>query len=336
MVKLKVHKFSNEKWGRYHQPWINKFTNYLKSDFEVEVVDYNQDSTTFSGRISTIESFKQFNNTPPLSDVDFIFENQSNGEFFVISFAKNITSHAIHYLTSDKCLGILSAHFSRRFIYDHLKRSRLVNKIDKVHPWIFGFFQEFDVDKYRSIRDTAEKLNDKLYFKGGGWKGTNERTYRKVIKILNSKGYLNPNAIRIDHYLEELSKQEIAVSHYMDPDFFNSANEHPGELCYRDIEMMSIGVPYIRIEYKSELHKAFIPNYHYIVIPREIAYITFKEKGIEGVAQLFIDKYTEVKDDKDFLRYISKNQRKWYDENMSWPKSAELVYKLLNIKKWVK
>jgi len=335
MTKIKIHKFSNEKWGRYHQPWINKFTEYLKKDFDVIVEDYNVDGKTFSGRIELSNDIGNFQNRPPSSDVNFVFENLDNGEYFVLTFAKNITSHAVHYLYSDKCIGILSAHFSRRFIYDSLKRSKLLHKLDKVHPWFFGFFQEIDVDKYREIRDSAEQLNDKLYFKGGGWKGMNERTYRKVINILHTKGYLNPHAIGIDKYLEELSKQEIAVSHYMDPDFFNSANEHAGELCYRDIEMMSIGVPYIRIEYKSELHNAFIPNYHYIVIPREITYEVFNKEGAEGVAQLFIKKYNEVKNHKDFLNFISKNQREWYDTNMSWPKSAELTYKLLDIEKWV-
>ena len=117
----------------------------------------------------------------------------------------------------------------------------------------------------------------------------------------------------------------------MDVDMFNSANEHPGELCYRDIEMMSIGVPYIRIEYKSEIHNAFIPNYHYIMIPREHAYMEFDKNGHQGVANLIISKYNEVKNDDEFLKFISRNQREWYDKNMRWQKSAELVINKLKL-----
>ena len=170
-----------------------------------------------------------------------------------------------------------------------------------------------------------------MYFKGGGWKGDEKTAYRNVVRLLYDKKYLDPNNIHIDTYLNQLSKQKIALSHYMDVDMFNSANEHPGELCYRDIEMMAIGVPYIRIEYKSEIHEAFIPNYHYITIPREHAYLEFDKNGHEGVTNLIISKYNEVKNDDEFLKFISKNQRDWYDKNMRWPKSAELVINKLKL-----
>jgi hypothetical protein len=335
MTKIRIHYISNEKWGRYHQPWFNNFSEYLKKNFLVEKIDYNKDGKTFSGKINLQTEVGQFGKNPPLSDVDCVIENIENGEFCVITFGKYFCSYVIHYLKSDKCLGILSAHHSQRFLYDNLKRDKLLNKMDKVHPFIFGFFKDFDVDVYREIRDNTENLNDNLYFKGGGWKGDYDKMYRKVIKHLYDEKLLNPNTVPFENYLNELSQQKIAVSHYMDVDKFNSANEHPGELCYRDIEMMSIGVPYIRIEYKSEIHEAFKPNYHYIVIPRETAYVTFKEKGHEGVAKLFKEKYNEVKNDNDFLNFISINQRLWYDTNMRWPKSAELAVNKLNINKWI-
>jgi len=335
MTKIRIHYISNEKWGRYHQPWFNKFSEYLKSMFSVEVIDYNLNGKTFSSRINLQTEVGQFGKNPPLSDVDMIVENLENNKFFVLSFGKYFTSYVVHYLKSDKCIGILCAHFSRRYMYEHLKRDRLLHKLDKVHPWFFGFFQEFDVDKYRQIRDTQKKLNDKLYFKGGGWKEGGD-PYRNVVRILYEKGYLDPKYSSITTYLDNLSKQNIAISHYMDLNRFTKANKSPGELCYRDMEMMSIGVPYIRIEYKSELHKAFIPNYHYIVIPREEAHRAYDKDGDEGVAKLFINKYNEVKDDHDFLKFISKNQREWYDTYMRWPKSAELTINKLNIKDWIK
>ena len=119
--------------------------------------------------------------------------------------------------------------------------------------------------------------------------------------------YLDPNNIHIDTYLNQLSKQKIALSHYMDVDMFNSANEHPGELCYRDIEMMAIGVPYIRIEYKSEIHEAFIPNYHYITIPREHAFLEFDKNGVTKREKIFpgIGRVRDVNIGPDGYAYIS-------------------------------
>lgn len=333
MTRVRVHMYKNEKWGRYHQPWFNKFSNYLKDYFDVEIIDYNKDGKTFRGPINLQTKVGQFGNKPPLSDVDLVVENIDNNQFFVLTFTKYFISNVVHYLKSDSCVGILSAHFSRRYIVNHLKSNKLLHKLDKVHPWFFGFYQEFDVDEYRKIRDSQERLNDKLYFKGGGWKKGDP--YRSVIRHLYEKGMLDPNGVPIKNYLTDIAKQGIAVSHYMDLDRFVSANKYPGELCYRDIEMMSIGTPFIRVEYKSELHDAFIPNYHYIVIPREEANQVYRDKGDEGVADLFIKKYNEFKNDKDFLNFISNNQRRWYDETMRWPKSAELTIDKLNIKNWM-
>ena len=335
MTRLRIHMYQNEKWGRYHLPWYKKFIEYLKTDFDVQLINYNEDGNTFSGTISLQSNVGEFGKKPPLSDVDLVVENLENDEFFVLTFTKYFTSQVVHYLKSDKCVGVLCGHFSQRYMYEHLKKNRLLHKLDKVHPWFFGFFQEFDVDKYRQIRDTQDKLNDKLYFKGGGWKDSGD-PYRSVVRILHEKGFLDPNNIPMETYLTELSKQGIGMSHYMDLDRFTEANRFPGEMCYRDIEMMSMGVPYIRIEYKSEIHGAFIPNYHYITIPREDAYRVYDKDGDEGVAKLFIDKYNEVKNDHDFLKFISKNQRQWYDTYMRWPKSAELTINKLNIKDWIK
>jgi len=38
-----------------------------------------------------------------------------------------------------------------------------------------------------------------------------------------------------------------------------------------------------------------------------------------------------VKNDDEFLKFISRNQREWYDKNMRWPKSAELVINKLKL-----
>jgi hypothetical protein len=331
-MKLLVHRFENEKWGRYHLPWMKLFSEYLsQKGFEIEVVNYNKDGKTFDGKIDIRCNTKNF--FSGLGDTDCLVENLSNQEFFVVSFAKNFSSRVIHYLKYDNCIGIFLAHFSRRYLFDHLDRSRYLHAIHKVHPFIFGFFQDFDVDQCRSLRDSAEELNSKLFFKGSAWRG-GDRAYRKTIGVLHDKKFLNANNVPIHEYHKQLSLQEIALSHYLDLDKFLSAFENPGELCYRDMEMMAIGVPYIRLEYKSEIHNAFIPNYHYIVVPREEAFERFRSKGHEGVADLYIQTYNRYKDKKDFLKFISQNQRDWYDQNFRWPQSANIIYNKLKLEKW--
>ncbi len=331
-MKLLIHRFENEKWGRYHLPWMKLFSEYLSDKgFEVEVVNYNKDGKTFDGPIemkcNTEGLFCHMN------DTDCLVENLDNGEFFMVSFAKNFSSRVVHFLKHKNCIGIFLAHFSRRYLFDHLTKSKYADSFHKVHPFIFGFFQDFDVDHYRKIRDEASELNPKLYFKGSGWKDP-EKGYRKTIGHLHNDKFLNANSVRIDGYLKELSLQGIALSHYLDLNFFRSAFKDPGELCYRDMEMMAIGVPYIRLEYKSEVHEAFIPNYHYIVVPREDAYARYEKEGDRGIADLYIETYERYKDQKEFLKFISQNQRDWYDKNFRWPKSADIIYNKLKLKSW--
>lgn len=341
MTKLRIHRFENEKWGRYHLPWMKKFANYLmhgydvvENPFDVEVINYNKDGKTFSGRINMQTSIGEFGKTPPLSDVDCVYENLDTGEFAVTSAGKYFTSHVVHYAKSDLCTGIACGHFSQRYMREHLKKNQLLHKLNIVHPWFFGFFQDFDVDHYRSIRDNCSERTDGLFFKGGGWKGASDLAYRNVINILYNDGYLDPNSVRFDLYLTQLAKQGIAVSHYMDLDRFTAANKYPGEMCYRDIEMMAIGVPFIRVEYKSEVMGGFKPDYHYISIPREDAVVAHNKHQHRGVADLIIQKFNEIKNDQGFLDFISTNQRKWYDEYMRWPVSAVKTMQLLKMDIW--
>ena len=106
-----------------------------------------------------------------------------------------------------------------------------------------------------------------------------------------------------------------------------------GELCYRDIECMAVGVPLIRFEYQVEMHEKLIPNFHYISVPypddmprhNDVATDRF---ALEHHAKMIEQRFLEVIDDTEFLSYISKNAREYYERNLS-PKNR--VNKTLEI-----
>lgn len=313
-----------------------KFEDYLRKDNEVEVINYNKDGNTFSGRIELqAGDIKGFDNKPPLGDTDCVYENLDTKQFGVTSQAKFLNSAVIHYIKSEYCTGLVCGHYSRPVVYNYLLRDRLTHKFHLIKPWIFGVFQEYDVDKFRAIREGIEfkDLNDKLYFKGSGWKDV-EKGYRKTIRVLHEKGYLDPNNVHIDKYLEDLARQRYGLSHYLDLDLGLSYTSHQGEMCYRDIEMCSLGVPFIRVEYKSEMHEGFKPYIHYIPIQREVAAEAYRKGKDEAVAELYINKYKEIVSDEGLFNYISKNQIEWYEKYWRFPKSAELTKQLLNMDKW--
>jgi hypothetical protein len=332
MTKIRVHRFENPEWGRVHLPFYRRFDEYLKNFFDVDVVNYNIDGKTFTGHIELQTNTPSFGKNPPLSDVDCVIENLETFDIKVLSFTEYFNSYICHTIKSEYCSKALLTHFNWHNLYYWMNRENAVNQMYKVKPWIFLPFLEFDSNKYRIIRDTTETLTDKLF-----WLGSGSGEYRKMIEIVHDKGFLQP-LLSVPHemYLNKLATSKVALGYYTDLSRYNTPYDHPGEFCYRDIEYAMIGVPFIRIEFKDTLHNPLIPNKHYISIPREHAYVAYEKFGDEGVADLYIQKYEEIKEDYNLLNYISKNLRDWSDNNVLYGNAEKLTYELLELDLWKK
>jgi len=331
MKKIRTHRFENEKWGRAHLPFFKNFDNYLKKFFDVESINYNKDGETYNGKIELINNVGNFGKTPPLSDVECVIENLETGETKLISFTEYFNSYSCHVAKSDSCSKTLLAHFNWQNVYYWMKRENAISSLDKIKPWIFLPFQEFDVEYYREKRSLINNFEDKMV-----WLGSGVDDYRKMIRIVETKGFLQP-ILPMSHesYLHKLINSKIGLSYYLNLDKYNTPYDHPGEFCYRDIEYTLLGIPYIRIEFKDTTHNPLIPNHHYISIPREQAYVAYEKYGDEGVADLYIKRYNEVINDSEYLNYISKNQIKWSDENLMYENKEKLTFNLLELDKWI-
>ena len=68
-----------------------------------------------------------------------------------------------------------------------MKRENAINEMDKIKPWIFLPYQEFDVVSYREKRNSIEVFDDKMF-----WLGSGVDSYRKMIRIIEQKGFLQP------------------------------------------------------------------------------------------------------------------------------------------------
>lgn len=332
MNKIRTHRFENPQWGRAHLPFFKKFDNYLTKYFDVESINYNTDEKTFSGEITLIKEVGNFAHNPPISDVECVIENLETGETKLISFTEYFNSLACHVAISESCTKTLLAHFNWQNIYYWMKRENAINKMNKVRPWIFLPFQEFDVLSYREKRNFIEVFDDKMF-----WLGSGVDSYRKMIRIVEQKGFLQPiNSTSHEQYLEKLINSKIGLSYYLDLDKYNTPYDHTGEFCYRDIEYISLGIPFIRIEFKDVTHDPLLPNHHYISIPREHAYFAYEKYGDEGVADLYIKRYQEVINDDEYLRYITKNQLNWSENNIINDSKEKLTFDLLELNKWIK
>jgi hypothetical protein len=330
MTKIRIHRYENPQWGRAHLPFLKSFDAYLNNFFDVEVKNYNIDGQTFTGSIELQYDVPNFGKNPPLSDVDCVIENLDNGELKVLSFTEYFNSYICHTIKSPKCTGALISHFNWHNIYYWMKKEYAIEELYKVKPWIFLPYLNFDYEYYRNLRDNSENLEEKIF-----WLGSGVGDYRKVIEVINDRGILQPlNSLPHEEYLKRLSNSKIALGYYTDLSRYNTPYDHPGEFCYRDIEYAIMGVPFIRIEYKDTLHNPLLPNHHYISIPREHAYVAYEKNGDIGVAELYIEKYWEIKDDNFFLNYVSNNLREWSNNNILNGSAEKLTYDLLNLNLW--
>jgi hypothetical protein len=331
MKKINVHRYENELWGRAHLPFFKNFDKYLSNFFDVNVINYNSDGKTFSGNINLIKDYGQFGNNPPISDVEYVIENHETGELKIISFTEYFNSYVCHLAKSYNTTKVLLSHFNWHNLYFWMKRENAIEHLYKVKPYIFLPFQEFDVKFYQNKRKKINKLEEKMF-----WLGSGVDSYRKMIKLIEDDGYLQPiNLVSQKEYLEKLIKSKIGISYYLDLDKYNTPYDHPGEFCYRDIEYILCGVPFIRIEFKDQLYDPILANHHYISIPREHAYVAYERYGDRGLSELYISKYNEIKDDQHFLDFISKNQIKWSNRNLMNNNKEKLTFKLLELNKWI-
>ena len=89
------------------------------------------------------------------------------------------------------------------------------------------------------------------------------------------------------------------------------------ELCHRDLDYMGVGLPVLRMEYAQEYSPDFIPNYHYIAVDRgDLPKDSNLDlRGGPEYREKYIKRYNEVKEDYQFLDFITKNALEYYQEN---------------------
>jgi hypothetical protein len=334
MTTLRIHRVDNVDWGRYHSPWFKKFGEFLSQYFNVDWIDYSVNSSS-SAKANLLNEVKHFGKNPAISDVDCIIENTANNEYVVLSFTEFFNSYVVHQISSPFCKSLLLAHFNYSSLFQWLKKDNLLDKISIIKPWFFGSFQEYDINTYRKIRESNLHKNG-LFWKGlGTGIFPGHEVYRDTINYIGHD-IISPNYVfNFETYMSELCIHKIALSFYMDLSKQHDAFNYPGEYCYRDMEYCSVGLPFLRIEYKDCLHDGLVANKHYLSINREETYSVFNKNGNKGVAELIRSKYFEYIEEKELLKYISDNQISWFDKNARWPNSAHLTLQLSGIDKWI-
>ena len=124
------------------------------------------------------------------------------------------------------------------------------------------------------------------------------------------------NNLSIREYMEELNASKINLN----------INGH-GEICHRDMEVLALGNVLLRPKFVVQFHEPLIPDFHYIAVDFN------NYRDYQTTADKLINKYNEVKDNKELLDFIGKNAREWYLRNGCTDGNADLLVKLIDFKK---
>jgi hypothetical protein len=311
MRKVTVHNPCNEhtRYFRDYNLFWDELTDELKTKYDItenryyELANQQRFKVNLKNQTSCDDCFL-------IMECEYVIEFEDTGEFYVMSVSDDL-SHAILNEHQNPLLKkVLISQFDRNKIESHVTSTYM----EKYSPWIYFPCTIDNLEVYYEKRKTIDEFVDEMYFKG------TSISDRPIVTHI-SPDYLNgytpigsPNT-----YFDDLIKYKVGLS-----------VAGRGELCYRDIEYMGIGIPMLRFDYISELNPDLIPNYHYISIERPDD-LPIDRLGNETHAKLLEERFLEVKDNKEFLDFISKNARDYYVNYLSKNNRVKHTLNLLNI-----
>jgi hypothetical protein len=187
----------------------------------------------------------------------------------------------------------------------------------KVVPTIYTRMNPYVcLDTFYAKRNELKNFRDVFTFRGNV--DNADRGSAKILK--NNEYFLGHNHINMIDYYNELITCKVGL-----------AIPGVGEKCHRDVEYMAIGLPFMKFEYIAKWNPILVPNYHYISIDRIDPFYGHERIGGEQQDEAYLNKFKEVKDNAEFLDFISKNARNYYEDNLHPIKRVKSIISELNI-----
>ena len=155
------------------------------------------------------------------------------------------------------------------------------------------FFRDAYEQIELSYKNKERKFPEKLFLRG---RGTPFREYlRDHDDRFNIDWY---GRLSGEEFIKELSQYSIIMD-------VNSVSE----VSVRTIDGMGLGCAVIRPELVIQYHNKLIPNYHYAKVECDDL------SDFKKLADAYIDKFEELKNNPKLVEFYSQNGRKWYEEN---------------------
>lgn len=309
MRKMIVHNPCNEhtRYFRDYNLFWDDLTDELKKRYDVTENRYYEfaNSQRFNVELKNQTCLAgQF----LLLECEYVIEFEDTGEFYIMSVSDDLT----HAITNELNNPLLQKVLISQYLPEQIKGYTKTQ--DKTSPWIYFPCTIDDLEPYYVKRKEKSELIDKMVFRGTS---LDDRT---VLSNLSEEYFDGPRPIGGPNtYFDNIINYKIGLS-----------VAGRGELCYRDIEYMAIGIPFLRFEYKTELYPHLIPNFHYISVDRPEDLV--KDRlGNEKHSKMLEKRFLEVKDDKDFLEFITNNARDYYETYLSRKNRVDHTLNLLGL-----
>jgi hypothetical protein len=314
MRNLLIHNPCNEQ-TRYYREY-NLFWDELTD--ELKKIHNVSENRYFEGAHYSrmkIQLQKRIHDYLELMECEYVIEDLDSGDFWILSVAEQMTGGILLEQSNSHLKKVLYSQYIPDQIVHHTGKNA-----NKYLPWIFFQQDVVDLEKYYEERKEKNNFIPKLFFKGN-------TEYRPIVNFIDKEILSETNKIENKNYFDYLSDHEICLS------IGGVAN---GDLCYRDIECMAIGVPILRFDFVTTLNPALIPNYHYISIPIQLDLpkkrdVLKDRLGNETHAKLIETRFNEIINNKNFLNFISKNAREYYKNYLSKESRVKHTLNLLKI-----
>jgi hypothetical protein len=302
----------------FNKPYFTDSKQYGKCyNFFWDDLTYNLSKKYHIKEYKNVKDFydnSKINNIETLEDCDYLVLDTETESFIIFSVSDVLNYYLVNFLKNNNLKKVFFAQYFRDNI---LANSRDNYKI--FSPWLYFPSSPVNLDQYFLKRKYKNNFINKLFFKG-------EKSSRPIIEYFSKNIMSDSNRLSLDNYLDEAIDYKIGLS-----------VGGVGEFCYRDIEYMALGIPFIRFEYQSSMLHPLIPNYHYISIkmPSDMPINCNKDNmfddknGLYHHAKALENKFLETVDNAEFLNFISRNARNYYENFLSPKSSVKITIQLI-------
>lgn len=304
MKTLKVYQSSNFKYNffRYYHYFFDELINELKKRGYNVIEDRFFEKADECTRLITLTDNLEYN----ILECELLIENLTDNKIYLLSISDLFSFCSTQIQYNKRLDKVLLCQYNQNEIDNVIKTNQ-----NKYSPWIYFTYSEKNLENYRLKK--KHPLIDKLFFK------TSQAWYRPILGNINKDILTDIEPLDTEDYFSEAIKHKVGL-----------AVGGKGDICYRDIEYMGLGIPYIRFKYSNVLSEPLIPDYHYISIIPPAGNCRDRD-GNKDYAKLIEDKFLEVKDNYNFLEFISNNATNYFDKYLKYPNNIYYTLQLLNL-----